>query len=312
MPAARTVNARRQLLVTDDFFEAGGEMRDVFDDRLGNLRGAPPERFVWDYWHVADQYTYIRTFADEFFPPELYRRFLDRLLAWGRENLSCTKIVRPWLSYYVDGCRQEMHADVPHGPWAYVFSLTNWDGRTFTGGETFLLGPETLDLWSGHQRSAGSELESFVELIEPKFNRLTVFDPRIPHGVRQVEGTREPRDSRIAVHSWFYEPLLVVSEAIERAGQRSAFEAMLAILLVSLTDVDAVEGLVAARVDLSARGEVTSTSIVSSSLVSTSGDRAAVDEVERTIERFLADSSFPPLSDDAWAVFPVSFPVPKS
>jgi Rps23 Pro-64 3,4-dihydroxylase Tpa1-like proline 4-hydroxylase len=300
---------RRQVVVIDDFFEAGRELRLVFDDRLGNLRGASPERFVWDYWHVPDQYTYVRTFADEFFPRELFGRLLDRLLTWGGQNLACTKVVRPWLSYYVDGCRQEMHADVPHGPWAYVFSLTNWEERAFTGGETFLLGAETLDLWRSGSGSAGSELESFVELIEPKFNRLTVFDPRIPHGVRQVEGTREPRDSRLAIHSWFYEPRLVVSEALERAGQRPELDAVLAILLVSLRDLEDVEGLVATRVDIDPRGGVGATRVVSSSLVSTSGDGRAVEEAERSIEGFLADSTFPKLGEDAWAVFPVQFPI---
>ena len=302
------VTHRRQLM-TDDFFPGAGEMRRVFDERLGTRRGAPRERFVWDYWHVPNQYTYIRTFAEDFFPSELYGRFRDHLLAWGRETLGCTKIVRPWLSYYIDGCRQELHADVPHGPWAYVFSLTNWEERTFTGGETVLLAQDTLDFWRAYDRSRGVELTSFGELIEPSFNRLTVFDPRIPHGVRTVEGTREPLDSRIAVHGWFFEPAVIVSEAIQQAQQRRAFEATLAILHVSLGDVEGVDGLVTARIDVNREGEVTNTRLVSSSLVSTVGDDGAVKKVERTIEEFLASSSFPPLPAEAWAVIPVSFPL---
>jgi hypothetical protein len=300
---------RRRLATVDDFFPDAGEMRRVFEERLGTRRGAPRERFVWDYWHVPDQYTYIRTFAEEFFPAELYGRFSDHLLAWGRETLGCTRILSPWLSYYVDGCRQELHADIPHGPWAYVFSLTTWDERTFTGGETFLLAEDTLDFWRGYHPERSSELTSFAELIEPRFNRLTVFDPRIPHGVRQVEGTREPLDSRIAVHGWFYEPAVIVSDAIEQAQQRRAFEATLAILYVSLGDIEGVAGLVAARIDVSPQGNVTDARIVSSSLVSTLGDHDAVTKVEGRIEAFLAGSSFPPLPAKAWAVIPVSLPL---
>jgi hypothetical protein len=300
---------RRQLMVVDDFFAGAEQMRQVFNERLGALREAPKERFVWDYWHVAGQYTYLRTFAADFFPPDLYARFSDRLMAWGRENLACTRIVPPWLSYYVDGCRQELHADVPHGPWAFVFSLTNWPERSFTGGETFLLSQETLDFWRSEPR--GAEILAFSELIEPMLNRLTVFDPRIPHGVRLVEGSRDPLDSRIAVHSWFYEPSLVVSQAIERAGQRRVFEATLAILLVSLGDLRGLEGLVAARIDVSPEGEVTNAQVVSSSLVSRLGDHDAVEEVERRIEDHLANASFPRLPARAWAVFPVSFPLTK-
>ena len=45
-----------------------------------------------------------------------------------------------------------------------------------------------------------------VTLVEPRFNRLTVFDGRYPHGVRVVEGTRDPVKSRVVLHGWFTEP----------------------------------------------------------------------------------------------------------
>jgi 2OG-Fe(II) oxygenase superfamily len=304
------VTDRRHVVTEDNFFPDASDLRRVFEDRLGTRRGAPRERFVWDYWHVPGQYTYVRTLANEFFPSDLFDRFLDRLMTWGRNHLGCTKILPPWLwlSYYIDGCRQELHADVPHGPWAFVFSLTNWDERTFTGGETLLLSQDTLDFWHAYKDRRFSELDSFVELIEPRFNRLTVFDPRIPHGVRQVEGTREPLDSRIAVHGWFHAPAVVVSEAVERAEARPVFEATLAMLLLSLRDVTGVDGLATARVDLAADGTVTEARIISSSLVSTSGD-GSVEEVESTIIEFFATSRFPRLPEDAWAVMPVPLPV---
>ena len=55
---------------------------------------------------------------------------------FGEDRLGCSRVSEPWLSFYVDGCRQELHADVPQGPWAFVFSLTRWDERPFEGGET--------------------------------------------------------------------------------------------------------------------------------------------------------------------------------
>lgn len=42
---------------------------------------------------------------------------------------------------------QELHADNPHGPWAFVLSLTQWEGRPFSGGETLILQPHVLDYW---------------------------------------------------------------------------------------------------------------------------------------------------------------------
>jgi len=45
-----------------------------------------------------------------------------------------------------------------------------------------------------------------VSLVQPQFNRLTVFDGRYPHGVRPVEGTRDPLKARLVLHGWFTEP----------------------------------------------------------------------------------------------------------
>ena len=45
-----------------------------------------------------------------------------------------------------------------------------------------------------------------VSLVQPRFNRLTVFDGRYPHGVRPVEGTRDPLKARLVLHGWFTEP----------------------------------------------------------------------------------------------------------
>jgi hypothetical protein len=65
----------------------------------------------------------------------------EALLTYAREELGCAGMTPVWLSCYVDGCRQELHADVPHGPWSFVLSLTNWEDRKYTGGETQLLKP---------------------------------------------------------------------------------------------------------------------------------------------------------------------------
>ena len=67
----------------------------------------------------------------------------------------------------MDGCRQELHADVPHGPWAFVLSLTDWKARKFTGGETLILKPETLDYWRGFDADAVVERESLARLSSP-------------------------------------------------------------------------------------------------------------------------------------------------
>lgn len=75
--------------------------------------------------------------------------------------------------------------------------VADWDNRGFTGGETMILKPHVLDYWRTFQPGIGLEERHFIDTVEPRFNRLTVFDPRFPHGVRTVEGTRDPLKGRL-------------------------------------------------------------------------------------------------------------------
>jgi hypothetical protein len=196
----------RSVVIVENFAREGAALRDVFDDRFADPRSTRADRFVWDWWHVPGQYTALRTPAWTYFPRRVYERFHRRLVTWGRDVLGCHDVSPPWLSLYVDGCRQELHGDLPHGPWAFVYSLTRWRGRVFTGGETLLLRDEVLDFWDDFRSVRAVEERELVRAIEPRFGRLVAFDPRIPHGVRTVGGTRDPRDGRLVIHGWFVQP----------------------------------------------------------------------------------------------------------
>ena len=196
----------RSVLVVDDFAPEVRALRDEFDARFADPRSTRGDRFQWDYWHVPGQYTALRTPAWTYFSATRYRAVHERLVAWGRATLGCHDISPPWLSCYVEGCRQELHGDLPHGPWAFVLSLTNWRGRTFRGGETMMLRDEVLDFWQDFASVRAVEEAELVRTIEPRFGRLAVFDPRIPHGVRTVTGTHDPREGRLVLHGWFVQP----------------------------------------------------------------------------------------------------------
>ncbi len=217
------VTANR-LVVHDAFFSEASELRSAFGAPFLDARSSSGARFVWDNWYIDGQYSYHRTPAREFFRTELYDSFIRRLSSWGLAELGCGRVTAPWLSYYVDGNSQELHADVPHGPWSYVLSLTSWEDRRFTGGETLLAQEGLLDFWSRGAWDKGLELSDLFEVIEPAFGRLTVFDAKLPHAVRRVEGTRDPLHSRVALHGWFSAPALRISEAVndERLVQQIA------------------------------------------------------------------------------------------
>lgn len=62
--------------------------------------------------------------AQAYFSEEQHAALADALLAYGESQLGCRAITPIWISYYTDGMLQEMHCDNPHGPFAFVLSLT--------------------------------------------------------------------------------------------------------------------------------------------------------------------------------------------
>ena len=216
----------RSLAIVDRFAPEGRSLRAHLDERLGSPHVASPGRFVWDFWHVPGQYTVLRTPAWTFFPREVYERFHSRLVWWGRRTLGCHDVSPPWLSVYVEGCGQELHGDLPHGPFAFVYSLTRWSGRPFRGGETEILRDEVLDWWDGFRSTRRAERPELARVVEPRFDRLVVFDPRIPHLVRTVRGTLDPREGRVVVHGWFVSPRPFVEGSLDAEELSPRIEAL--------------------------------------------------------------------------------------
>ena len=281
----------RDLLIIDRFASEADELRASFDAKFANPRSTAVDRFVWDYWHVPGQYTALRTPAWTYFPAPVYRRFHERLVTWGRETLGCHDVSPPWLSLYVEGCRQELHGDLPHGPWAFVFSPTPWRGRTFRGGETLLVRDEVLDFWHDFTSVRGVEEGELLRAIEPRFGRLTVFDPRIPHGVRTVTGTHDPREGRLVIHGWFVQPRPFVRGplTVRALGQRiedltGALGAWIGALPIA--------GLLSLAFDVDRRGAVRDARILSDTTRVPRADEAARRRVVRKIRGAIASWRF--------------------
>jgi hypothetical protein len=54
-------------------------------------------------------HAYAHPQAAAYFPKALYKRLESDLLAYGERVLGCRSISPIWMSYYVDGCAQELH-----------------------------------------------------------------------------------------------------------------------------------------------------------------------------------------------------------
>lgn len=293
-------------LTIDRFFDRADELRGVFEERFGDGRDTSSARFVWDHWYVRDQYRLIRTPAFHYFPQKLYRSFHERLVRWGREVLGCHDISPPWLSYYVDGCRQNLHSDVPHGPWAYVYSLSPRRPR-YEGGETLLLKPQTLRFWESFAGDEDREAGRYVERIKSPFNRLTVFDPRIPHGVSEVRGVEDPLEARLVIHGWFVEPRPYVVGALTTGQVQKALGGCLEALSRQLEGAGALHGTLSLRLNVTPAGRVSSLAILTDTMVGLEAHESQRRWLSRTLRSLFLAATFPSRRGSSQITIPLLF-----
>jgi len=273
------------------FFDRAEELRDAFERVVGPTREGAAERFVWDYWHIPEQYTYFRTPALHVLPPSLLGAFSTRLAEWGAAHLGCDRVTLPWLSFYLEGCRQELHSDVVQGTWSYVYSLTRWDERHFTGGETILGTERLLDYWGSFDPTTSSESRHLVERVPARFDQLCVFDSRLPHGVAVVEGTRDPLQARVALHGWFHPPEVSVEGALGRERVGPALEALRRRVADRRGRLGTVRGISTWRLEVAPDGKVDQVALVVHNLVADADSQ--VSDACRAAEEELRATRFP-------------------
>jgi len=242
----------------DDFLPArmADEMRAAIDAHFSEPhRHLPDTHQVWNYWYVPDLYTYMRTMPQKIIPRELVERFHSALTSWARETLGMGFVTWPYLSLYVDGCQQNLHNDALGGRFGYVYSLT-WDERKTIGGETIVLCDGDLFRNNMTNSAAGWNL---YEMIPPRFNRLVVFDDRMPHGVQRVEGAMDPLEGRFVLHGHISEAGPIVSGALAPEAVAEAIDGALKDYAVALASApEQYHGPFVLRISVAASGEVTS------------------------------------------------------
>lgn len=286
---------RKHLVVADDLESSVGELRREFDRRLGSVRvePVPKDRFTWDYWYDPPQFCYLRTIAEDFLPKPLFEGFRSALKTWAFERLGMTTVNGMWLSYYIDGCQQGVHSDPGNGTWAFVYSLTRWQGRGFEGGETFMVNTDRHpDAFQWEERMSHGKAEDFVT-VESLLGRLVVFDSRVPHGVMPVRGTRDPQDSRVVLHGWFGNDGPRVEGPVARAAVSDALGAASDGIERALDDLGDTDGMLVARFTIDADGSTRDVHYPSDTMVRTSAGGSDPREVTRRISGVLGRLRFP-------------------
>lgn len=236
----------RTHLVTDGFFAGARHLRRELEARFDPRRDPfDRTRFVWEPWFEGG-FSQLRAPARALFSPELVEAFEARLLSFAAKFLGAGVRLGgpPWLSILTDGHHQSLHRDSPNGALAYSYGVLPRGALRFRGGETEIARPELLDYWgtAGHEDDSASH--PLFEVVPPKADRLVVFDARLPHAVRRVEGSTDPRDGRAAIQGW------LVPGAFLGDAEASVKKAV-AVLPAAPARAN---GLVTLRVDVGARG----------------------------------------------------------
>ncbi len=294
------------IIIKDRFNPQASLLRQDFESRFSVKKDTSHKRFVWDYWYVQDQYQFLRTPAYHFFKAKVYNQFHTQLVNWGREHLGCHDVSPPWLSYYIDGMQQKPHSDVPHGPWAWVYSLTV-PKRIFTGGETFIFKPEVLNYWSHFSNEKNREQEAYMDFIAPDFNRLIVFDPRYPHGVTPVVGTHDPLQARLVIHGWFVEPRPYVVGGLTTEQAQLGIENVIYNLSSVMQSQGEFHGTLSLRLDIEKSGVVKKVTWLTNTVLSLSSDQKAEKYLKNWLSLQFKKTIFPKATKSSAMTIPLLF-----
>lgn len=205
------------LIVVDGFLpaELALQMRRDIDEHFANphLHRAETHQ-VWNYWFVPELYTYLRASPDKVIGQNRTAEFHNALRRWSIATLGMANVTLPYLSLYVGGCRQGWHNDSINGRFGFVYSLTR-DQRRTIGGETLLR--READSFRANL-TTGQAGRGFYEIVEPRFNRLLLFDDRLPHAVERIDGSMDPAEGRFVLHGHVSEGGPMVEGALPGAA----------------------------------------------------------------------------------------------
>ena len=294
----------RKSFLTVDGFLGRSEAEDIragFEAHFANPHAHQPDTHqLWNYWHVPGLYTYLRTSPEKVVPRALVDHFYAALSQWAIERLGLACVTWPNLSLYVDGCCQHLHNDSGNGRFGYVWSLT-LDSRRSRGGETLLLREGDLFRDNARRAAAGSGMQ---DLVTADFNRLTVFDDRIPHGVQRVEGSMDPLDGRVVLHGHISEGKPVVAGPLAADAVWNAVRAAVDPILAAQANASC-HGPLCVRAAIGADGAVTGVRILVDRVVRTDGGDPA--PATQAVLAALAALRFPPAAAPSEATLPIMF-----
>jgi hypothetical protein len=262
---------------------------------------------VWNYWFVPDLYAYLRTQPEKVIAEARVREFHERLRGWSLSTLGLGLVTWPYLSLYVPGCRQNLHNDSVNGRFGFVYSLTR-EGRRTIGGETIV--HREGDPFRAMHTEPGAG-RAFYDAIAPRFNRLVVFDDRMPHAVERLDGSMDPREGRFVMHGHMSESGPMVIGGL--AAQAQAAVAPVAEALKAFTDdrfVDGYQGPLTARLDIRPDGTVSDARLMLDRVIHPDGQDPRWPTLAGQLLARLGATRFPAAEGASTLIVPIIFGAP--
>jgi len=303
-------DCRAGLIVIDDFLPLGiaAALRDDIEIHFHEPHAHSAETHqVWNYWFVPQLYTYLRTAPEKLIAVERVRGFVEALRARSMSTLGLAGVSWPFLSLYVDGCRQSFHNDARNGRFGFVYSLTA-DSRRSVGGETLVMHDGDALRGNLANPAAGG---SFYETIAPSFNRLILFDDRRPHAVSPVEGSMDPLDGRFVLHGHLREAGPLVSGALSPAAVARSIATLLQTTAIHAgARLSLYHGFLSLRFSVEPSGRVAQCDVLADRVLHRDAGNVEWEPLRQEIVDRAAELSFPRAAGKTIIVLPMTFGEP--
>ena len=128
-----------------------------------------------------------------------------------------------------------------------------------------------MEYWRTFDSTKGLLSTDILDKVEPHFNQLVVFDPRLPHGVSRVSGTHDPGEGRLVLHGWFAEPTPFCTGALDAHVVKERLSECLESINDSLQTMPPAVGTLSIRLHVTPEGNVHSVDWLTDTLIPVPG-----------------------------------------
>ena len=177
--------------------------------------------------------------------------------------------------------------------------------RLTTGGETLVMRDGDALRRNLTQSAAGHGLYT---AIAPRFNRLVIFDDRVPHGVERVEGAMDPVEGRFVLHGHISEAGTAVTGTLPATMVEQVITTALdAFIAAAAERLAPYHGPLTLRLTSDAAGEVTSCDLLIDRVLQPDRNDAEWESLREQLLECFDALQFPPSSGETVVILPVMF-----